>query len=219
MCCIPKKIIIADDHPLFRQALLVALNAEFSSTAWIEAETADTTLDSVQTESDAELLLLDLNIPGANGFDLLIRVKKQVPDMPVVVISAYSDDAIISKAMQYGAAGFVPKSASVPTMLEAIKSVLSGNQWWPENFSHSGKDTQQIESAIASLTSQEYRILMMFSEGLLNKQIGDKLCVAEATVKAHASAIFRKLNVRNRTQAAMMLGQLDADDYSDSLKD
>jgi len=219
MSCIPKKIIIADDHPLFRQALLVALNAEFTSTTWIESETADTTISSLQEHGNAELLLLDLNIPGANGFDLLIRAKKQVPAMQIVVISAYSDDAIISKAMQYGAAGFVPKSAPVPKMLEAINSVLSGTPWWPENFTQNGKDSQQIESAIASLTAQEYRILMMFSEGLLNKQIGDKLCVAEATVKAHASAIFRKLNVRNRTQAAMMLGQLDAEDYSDSLKD
>lgn len=219
MSVILEKIIIADDHPLFRQALLVALKPDFSHTLWIEAESAESTLTCINENTDAELLLLDLNIPGANGFDLLIRAKKQAPDMPVIVISAYSDQSVIAKAKQYGAAGFIPKSEPVTTILTAIQSILDGKFWWPASFKLENESQHNIESAIASLTTQEYRILIMFSEGLLNKQIGDKLCVAEATVKAHASAIFRKLNVRNRTQAAMMLGQLDVEDFGESLKD
>lgn len=216
----PEKIIIADDHPLFRQALLIALKEQFNTTQWLEAETVESISECLVKNADADLLLLDLNIPGAHGFDHLIRIRKQYPNIPVVVISAYSDETIIGKAMQHGASGFVPKSESVPTIITAITKVLSGQLWVPGTFEKAQEEVSNIaDEAIAKLTAQEYRILMMFSEGLLNKQIGDKLCVAEATVKAHASAIFRKLNVRNRTQAAMMLGQLDVADYSDNLKE
>jgi DNA-binding NarL/FixJ family response regulator len=216
----PEKIIIADDHPLFRQALLIALKEQFNTTQWLEAETVESISECLVQNADADLLLLDLNIPGAHGFDHLIRIRKQYPDIPVVVISAYSDETIIGKAMQHGASGFVPKSESVPTIITAITQVLSGQLWVPGTFEKVQEEVSNVaDEAIAKLTVQEYRILMMFSEGLLNKQIGDKLCVAEATVKAHASAIFRKLNVRNRTQAAMMLGQLDVADYSDNLKE
>ena len=220
MHIMPEKIIIADDHPLFRQALLIALKEQFETTQWLEAETVESISDCLLNNADADLLLLDLNIPGAHGFDHLIRIRKQYPDIPVVVISAYSDETIIGKAMQHGASGFVPKSESVPTIMTAISKVLAGQLWVPGSFEKAKTETSNAaDEAIASLTVQEYRILMMFSEGLLNKQIGDKLCVAEATVKAHASAIFRKLNVRNRTQAAMMLGQLDVAEYSDRLKE
>ncbi|MDX2320910.1 MAG: response regulator transcription factor [Moritella sp.] len=220
MHVMPEKIIIADDHPLFRQALLIALKEQFETTQWLEAETVESISDCLLHNADADLLLLDLNIPGAHGFDHLIRIRKQYPDIPVVVISAYSDETIIGKAMQHGASGFVPKSESVPTIITAISQVLAGQLWVPGSFEKAKVAPSDVAGeAIASLTVQEYRILMMFSEGLLNKQIGDKLCVAEATVKAHASAIFRKLNVRNRTQAAMMLGQLDVAEYSDSLKE
>lgn len=216
----PDKIIIADDHPLFRQALLIALKEQFKTTQWLEAETVESISDCLSANTDADLLLLDLNIPGAHGFDHLIRIRKQYSNVPVVVISAYSDETIIGKALSHGAAGFVPKSESVPTIISAINNVLAGNIWVPNTFEKVKEESKSVaDEAIASLTVQEYRILMMFSEGLLNKQIGDKLCVAEATVKAHASAIFRKLNVRNRTQAAMMLGQLDVVEYSDSLKE
>ncbi|PKH06569.1 response regulator transcription factor [Moritella sp. Urea-trap-13] len=220
MHVMPEKIIIADDHPLFRQALLIALKEQFNTTQWLEAETVESISECLVKNADADLLLLDLNIPGAHGFDHLIRIRKQYPNIPVVVISAYSDETIIGKAMQHGASGFVPKSESVPTIITAITKVLSGQLWVPGTFEKAQEEVSNIaDEAIAKLTAQEYRILMMFSEGLLNKQIGDKLCVAEATVKAHASAIFRKLNVRNRTQAAMMLGQLDVADYSDNLKE
>ncbi|QFI40230.1 response regulator transcription factor [Moritella marina ATCC 15381] len=220
MHVMPEKIIIADDHPLFRQALLIALKEQFNTTQWLEAETVESISECLAQNVDADLLLLDLNIPGAHGFDHLIRIRKQYPDIPVVVISAYSDETIIAKAMQHGASGFVPKSESVPTIITAITQVLSGQLWVPGTFEKVQEEVSHVaDEAIAKLTVQEYRILMMFSEGLLNKQIGDKLCVAEATVKAHASAIFRKLNVRNRTQAAMMLGQLDVADYSENLKD
>lgn len=207
----PEKVIIADDHPLFRQALLETLKTELSSTQWLEAETVAELNTLLSAESDADLLLLDLNIPGAHGFNTLVHVRQHFPQIPVVVVSAYDDSDTISKAMEHGASGFVPKSTPVATIFEAISQVFAGNLWTPPSYSsqqnqHSKSD---IAERIASLTQQQYKILMMFAEGMLNKQIAYDLNVSEATIKAHATAIFKKLNVRNRTQAVITLNELD----------
>jgi len=207
----PQKIIIADDHPLFRQALLGTLKPKLSYTNWLEAQTIAELEQQLQENSDSDLLLLDLNIPGAHGFSTLIHVRNHFPQIPVVVISAHEDHITISKAMKYGAAGFVPKSTPVDDIFSAIMTVLSGDIWLPELFQNSKEDHENcdIASRVASLTQQQYRILMMFAQGLLNKQIAYDLNVSEATIKAHATAIFRKLDVRNRTQAVIAIAQLD----------
>jgi DNA-binding NarL/FixJ family response regulator len=210
----PQKIIIAEDHPLFRQALLGALKPKLISTNWLEAETITELEQLLQDNGDSDLLLLDLNIPGAHGFSTLIHVRNHFPQIPVVVISAHEDHVTISKAMRYGAAGFIPKSTPVDNILSAIMTVLSGDIWLPELFQNSKEDHEKcdIASRVASLTQQQYRILMMFAQGLLNKQIAYDLHVSEATIKAHATAIFRKLDVRNRTQAVIAIAQLDLSD-------
>ncbi|PCI53604.1 MAG: DNA-binding response regulator [Gammaproteobacteria bacterium] len=207
----PQKIIIADDHPLFRQALLGTLKPKLSNTNWFEAQTITELEQQLQEHSESDLLLLDLNIPGAHGFSTLIHVRNHFPQIPVVVISAHEDHVTISKAMKYGAAGFVPKSTPVDDIFAAIMTVLSGDIWLPPLFQNSKEDHENcdIASRVASLTQQQYRILMMFAQGLLNKQIAYDLHVSEATIKAHATAIFRKLNVRNRTQAVIAIAQLD----------
>jgi DNA-binding NarL/FixJ family response regulator len=207
----PDKVIIADDHPLFRQALLETLKAQLTKTHWLEAETVAELNTLLTTNNDADLLLLDLNIPGAHGFNTLVQVRKQFPHIPVVVVSAYEDADTISKAMEFGASGFVPKSTPVETILAAINQVLSGDLWTPAVSVNQDPiaTKSDIAERIASLTPQQYKILMMFAEGMLNKQIAYDLSVSEATIKAHATAIFRKLNVRNRTQAVIVLGQLD----------
>ena len=207
----PKKIIIADDHPLFRQALLDTLKPKLNHSNWLEAQTIAELEDLLQENSDSDLLLLDLNIPGAHGFSTLIHVKNHFPQIPVVIISAHEDNITICKAMSYGAAGFVPKSTPVNDIFSAITAVLSGDIWLPELFQSSKDDHENcdIASRVASLTQQQYRILMMFAQGLLNKQIAYDLHVSEATIKAHATAIFRKLDVRNRTQAVIAIAQLD----------
>ena len=207
----PQKIIIAEDHPLFRQALLGTLKPKLSHTSWIEAQTIDELEQKIQENSDSDLLLLDLNIPGAHGFSTLIHVRNHFPQIPVVVISAHEDHVTISKAMKFGASGFVPKSTPVDNIYAAIMKVLSGDIWLPEVFQQCSGDVEDsdIASRVASLTQQQYRILMMFAQGLLNKQIAYDLHVSEATIKAHATAIFRKLDVRNRTQAVIAIAQLD----------
>ena len=207
----PEKIIIADDHPLFRQALLDTLKSKLTDTTWLEAQTIEELNQQLTNHSDSDLVLLDLNIPGAHGFNTLIHVRNHYPQIPVVVVSAHEDHDTISKAMQYGAAGFVPKSTPVENIFTAIQQVLSGEIWVPAAFQKNAASSEHIDIAerVASLTQQQYRILMMFAQGMLNKQIAYDLNVSEATIKAHATAIFRKLNVRNRTQAVIAISQLD----------
>lgn len=207
----PQKIIIADDHPLFRQALLGTLKNKLSQTQWLEAQTIAELEQQLQANNDSDLLLLDLNIPGAHGFSTLIHVRNHFPQIPVVVVSAHEEHNTISKAMGYGAAGFVPKSTPVDDIFTAIVTVLSGEIWLPKSFQGTSEkgDATDVAERVASLTQQQYRILLMFAQGLLNKQIAYDLNVSEATIKAHATAIFRKLDVRNRTQAVIAIAQLD----------
>jgi DNA-binding NarL/FixJ family response regulator len=207
----PEKIIIADDHPLFRQALLGTLKAKLTYTKWLEAQTIEELEQQLTNHNDSDLLLLDLNIPGAHGFNTLIHVRNHFPQIPVVIVSAHEDHDTISKAMSYGAAGFVPKSTPVDDIYSAIVAILSGNIWLPASFEQKQRDNNDkgIADRVASLTQQQYRILMMFAQGMLNKQIAYDLNVSEATIKAHATAIFRKLDVRNRTQAVIAIAQLN----------
>ena len=207
----PEKIIIADDHPLFRQALLGTLRLKLTQTQWLEAQTIAELEQQLRDNNDSDLLLLDLHIPGAHGFNTLIHVRNHFPQIPVVVVSAHEDHETIHKSMGYGASGFIPKSTPVEDIYNAIQQVLLGNIWTPEAYSESApmQDNNDIAERVASLTQQQYRILMMFAQGMLNKQIAYDLNVSEATIKAHATAIFRKLDVRNRTQAVIVISQLD----------
>ena len=207
----PDTIIIADDHPLFRQALLTTLKPKFAKAKWLEAQTIEAQLQQLQSYPNADLLLLDLNIPGGHGFNNLVNVRKQFPQIPVIMISAHEDNETIAKAIEFGAAGFIPKSTPIDTIYSAIIDVLQGNVWLPGQYKKPsfGEEHIDIAERVNSLTQQQHKILMMFGEGMLNKQIAYDLHVSEATIKAHATAIFKKLNVRNRTQAVIAISQLD----------
>ena len=214
----PEKIIIADDHPLFRRALLEILKVKLSTSQWLEAETVVELEGLLDNHNEADLLLLDLNIPGAHGFNTLIHVRSHFPQIPVVVVSGYEDNGTIAKSMAYGAAGFIPKSTPVEQIVEAIEQVLMGELWTPnDEYLSQTSELSDMAERVASLTQQQYRIVMMFAEGLLNKQISYELNVSEATIKAHATAIFRKLDVRNRTQAVIAISQLDLSEGQRSL--
>ncbi|HCJ29529.1 MAG TPA: DNA-binding response regulator [Pseudomonas sp.] len=206
------EILIADDHPLFRSALQQALTlglgdgvrlSEAASIAELEAQLTRT--------SDWDLVLLDLNMPGAYGFSGLVLLRGQYPQLPVVMISAQEDAAVVARSREFGASGFIPKSSSLETIQEAVRVVLDGDVWWPANIqdvAHVSPEAKAASEGLASLTPQQFRVLTMVCDGLLNKQIAYELSVSEATIKAHVTAIFRKLGVRTRTQAALLLQQM-----------
>ena len=208
------KIILADDHPLFRQALTITLKSHFSDAEIFDAQTIPELEQHLQNVNDADLLLLDLDIPGAQGFNSLITIRRTYPNLGVVIISGFEDKETIYKAMSFGAAGFIPKSTSVSEMVVAIKEVLNGKLWTPDGEFTGNPQTNIADDKIASLTPKQHKILLMFADGLLNKQIAYDLGLSESTIKSHASTIFLKLGVRNRTQAVIVLNELQLNHHS-----
>ncbi len=207
------KFIIADDHPLFRSALLQSIQHGHKGAAIIECDSISTLESSVEDNRDTDLILLDLHMPGANGFSGLVLVRREYPDIPVAVVSASEDAQIMKRAIDYGASGFIPKSADLPTINDAIQSVLNGNIWLPEPSENAEVSSEEKEfaSKVKTLTPQQLRVFMMLTKGLLNKQIAAEIEVSEATVRTHMTAIFRKLGVRNRTQAVLAANYLNVE--------
>lgn len=207
------EILIADDHPLFRSALQQALTLGLGQGArLVEAASIAELEVRLGEKNDWDLVLLDLNMPGAYGFSGLVLLRGQYPQVPVVMVSAQEEAAVVSRAREFGASGFIPKSSSLETIQEAVRQVLDGDVWWPPQAFEAAavSDEAKVASAgLASLTPQQFRVLTMVCEGLLNKQIAFELNVSEATIKAHVTAIFRKLGVRTRTQAALLLQQME----------
>ena len=205
-------VIVADDHPLFRTAIKEALEAEQGETNFLEANSFESLQKLVDEQKEVDLVLLDLHMPGVSGFAGLVYLCKRYPSVPVVIISANEDPVVIRRALEHGAAGFIPKSSSIDTITQAISSILMGEIWAPA-LTHSdlpGNNTSEVELAerMAQLTPQQFKVLMMMSQGLLNKQIAYELGVSEATIKAHVTAIMSKLGVSNRTQAVLAANQL-----------
>lgn len=212
---VAQKFIVADDHPLFRAALKQALQAGNEGVQIEEADTMEATLARVAEHGDVDLVLLDLHMPGAHGFSGLIQLRAQAPDVPVAVVSGSEEARVVRRAIDYGASGFIPKSASLNTIAEAIAEIMDGEVWLPEGMEDVLGDGDEEDSrfaeAIASLTPQQFRVLGMLTSGLLNKQIAYDLNVSEATVKAHVTAILRKLGVHSRTQAVIAAQRLEVD--------
>jgi DNA-binding NarL/FixJ family response regulator len=206
-------IVIADDHPLFRDALRHAVESQMPNTQIIMAGDFNEVEEIISNNADADLLLLDLTMPGVSGFIGLIRLRNEHPALPVVMVSASEDPATIRRSVDLGASGFIPKSSSIEQICEAISQVLAGNIWLPENIDIENLEDDEIARILArvsKLTPQQHRVLDMIGDGLLNKQIAYNLGVSEATVKAHVSAVLLKLKVDSRTQAVIQLTKLDA---------
>ncbi|MFB9887585.1 response regulator transcription factor [Balneatrix alpica] len=210
-----QKIIIADDHPLFRAALKQAVNQAVPLVQVVEADTLEAVQEAAAAHADADLILLDLHMPGASGFSGLVYLRGTHPDIPVVVVSGSEEPQVIRKAMDYGASGFIPKSSPLDTIASAINSVLDGEEWLPVAIDDLEDQVTEEDvafaQALATLTPQQFRVLMMLTEGLLNKQIAYELNVSEATIKAHVTAILRKLGVHSRTQAVIAASRLLVD--------
>ncbi|MGZ5837247.1 MAG: response regulator transcription factor [Xanthobacteraceae bacterium] len=206
------RFVIADDHPLFRGALREALSALYPDADISEAGTFEETSNLLDQGGDTDLVLLDLAMPGVRGFSGLMYLRSQYPSIPVVVVSANDDPAVIRRCMDFGASGFIPKTLGVDRMRAAISSVLGGAIWTPPDVdmtTSADSETAAVLARLATLTPQQMRVLMMLSEGLLNKQIAYELSVSEATVKAHVSAILQKLAVESRTQAVIAASKIE----------
>ena len=206
------RLIIADDHPLFRGALREAVTGLFERVDISEAGSFDDVSRLLDGNSDVDLILLDLAMPGVRGFSGLMYLRAQYPSVPVVIVSANDDPTVIRRCLDFGGAGFIPKTLGIDTIRLAVVQVLEGGIWTPPDVDlGAGTDAASADllARLASLTPQQVRVLMMLSGGLLNKQIAYELGVSEATVKAHVSAILQKLNVESRTQAVITASRIE----------
>ena len=206
------RIVIADDHPLVRGALAQAVAGAVPGADIVEAHDLESLTSELAKRGDADLVLLDLTMPGVRGFSGLMVLRAEYPGVPVIVVSANEDRGIIRRCIEFGASGFVPKTTPIETMRNAIRKVLAGEIWTPPDVDLTGPLDSEIAALVrrmASLTPQQVRVLMMVSSGLLNKQIAYELNVSEATIKAHVSAILTKLGVDSRTQAVIIAAKVE----------
>lgn len=209
-------VVIADDHPLMRTALSQALG---TSARVVEAETLDQAMRAVDRAGDQlDLVLVDLHMPGMGGFAGVVQLVAQSPSLPVVVCSASEGADIVRRARAYGASGFIPKSTPLPQLRQALGEILSGKRWFPET-GPSDADDLDLNKRLQELTPQQLRVLLFIAQGLLNKQIAYELDISEATVKAHVTAILRKLNCHSRTQAALIIERLSLSDPATNVAD
>ncbi|MEQ6435344.1 response regulator transcription factor [Comamonas sp. w2-DMI] len=201
--------LVADDHPLFRTALIQVLRERFAQMRTVEAASAATLGTALQEHPEVELVLLDLAMPGARGFSSLLHVRGEYPEIPVVVVSSNEHPRVIRRAQQFGAAGFIPKSAPAEDMALAIETVLDGGSWFPPMAAERSEADAALAAKLAQLTPQQFRVLLCIADGLLNKQIAHELGLAENTVKVHVTAILKKLECYSRTQAAVLVKSLE----------
>jgi DNA-binding NarL/FixJ family response regulator len=208
-------LLIADDHPLFRAALRQAAADAVADTRVSETDTLEGVLAALEADPGIDLVLLDLHMPGNHGLAGLAAIRAQYPGVAVVVVSANDDPRVVRRALDHGAAGYLPKSSGLDELRDAIRAVLACEQWLPSSLraavarTHSASGDADLAARLASLSPQQFRVLTLVAQGLLNKQIADRLEVQERTVKAHLSAIFDRLGVRNRTQASVVLRELE----------
>jgi DNA-binding NarL/FixJ family response regulator len=207
-------LLIADDHPLFRGALREAVAGLFGHAEVREAGTFEEVSEVLDRGGgEIDLILLDLSMPGVRGFSGLMYLRAQYPSLPIVIVSANDDPAVIRRCMEFGASGFIPKTLGVEALRAAVARVLQGEVWTPPDVDlarPADAETAALIARLSTLTPQQVRVLMMLSGGLLNKQIAYELGVSEATVKAHVSAILQKLGVESRTQAVIAAGKIEA---------
>lgn len=205
------QVLVADDHPLFREAIVHLLKRTIPDVAVYEASSLAQSKELLSEHRGVSLLLLDLKLSDTNGVDGLLYLKKTYPSLPVVVISAYDDQAVIQDSLRYGASGFIPKHLGMDDIAQAINIVLDGDVWFPG--SSDLESIREEDSAghpdFSELTATQLKVLTLLRDGKPSKEMASILSVTEATIKAHLTEIYRKLNVRNRTQAVVMAKELE----------
>lgn len=217
------KILVADDHPLFREAITSVIESGFAGSTVLETADLDSALALTQEHDDLDLILLDLNMPGMHGLNGLISLRNEAPTIPVVIVSAEQDKQVVLQAITYGAIGFITKSSPRAQMTDAIQQILNGNVYLPSDIIRTSRESTQRRhrqddnpispELLGSLTRRQLLVLERMSKGESNKQIAYNLNIAETTVKAHVSAILRKLGVHNRVQAILSASDVDFSEY------
>lgn len=209
------KILVADDHVLFREGLRFVLEGlgipevdVLECGSFMQAEQA------VKRTPDMGLVLLDLSMPGMDGLTGLQLMRRQAPDVPVVVVTASEDPRHVRRAMEMGARGYITKTGSAESMLEGLRTVLAGGIYVSPRLTMAMPEPEQKSTAaatavLAQLTPRQVDVLAMLRKGKANKEIGRELNLAEITVKMHVTAILKALGVQNRTQAAIMAEQME----------
>jgi len=200
-------ILIVDDHTLFREGLCYVLNELDEQVSILEASGFEQAMQHVAANPDVDLVLLDLNMPGDDGFTALDTFTKSYPVMPVVILSASTRHSDIKRALDAGAMGYIPKDTTSSVMLNALRLILSGGIYTPPDIAHQ-LDLDQGHRNVPVLTPRQSQVLAQLVQGHSNKVIASKLNLAEATVKMHVTSIMKSLGVTNRTQAAMAAEKL-----------
>lgn len=207
-------LLIADDHPLYRLALTQAVRGVLPDADIAEAQDLAGVHAALTARPDTDLVLLDLHMPGSHGLRGLASLRAEHPAVAVAMVSAHDDPATIRRALAYGAAGYLTKRADLAELQAGLRAVLACEEWLPPSLRAgvaavaTDPGDRDTAAKLATLSPQQFKVLTRVAEGRLNKQIADELGIQERTVKAHMSAIFEKLGVRNRTQAGVLLGSL-----------
>lgn len=208
------RILIADDHPMVRDALRSAVLYSCQATEILEADCLDAAVQTLQDKGDLDLVLLDLTMPGVSGLAGLTTLRDRFPATPVVVVSAHEDRRLVREAIECGASGFIPKSTPRDAIAGALRQVLQGEIYLPPQAAETPEEkaedaeTADIARRLSTLTAQQMRVLEMLGTGKLNKEIAFALSITETTVKAHVSAILQKLKVYSRTQAVVIANRV-----------
>lgn len=211
------KILLVDDHALVREGLTHILNRLDDVTVILEAADCNGALKLAKQHPDIDVALLDITLPGMNGIEGIDRLRERLPSTPIVMLSVSEDPEIVQKALRRGAQGFIPKSSTGNVMLSALRLVLSGGVYLPPSLLHrpglpgsrpppTSKAPESIDDGL-DLTHRQREVLALVIKGRTNKEIARELNMSEATVRTHATAIFKTLNVTNRTQAGHIAAQ------------
>jgi len=217
-----RKVIIADDHPMIRGALTLAVVSAFGRVEIVECSNLVELIEQLTEAGDADLVLLDLKMPGTHGFEGLLTIRSNFPATPIVVISALEDPQLVAQALSLGTAGFIPKSTPRAELVAALQLVASGDIYSPPHLNGETYDAAQLAEddtefarRASTLTPQQRRVLQLLGTGKLNKEIAYELDIAETTVKAHVSSILHKFKVYSRTQAVVMAQRLHLDTFGE----
>ena len=205
------KILHADDHSLFREGLGFFLKLLDAGVRSLEAGNLQAALDKLALEWPVDLMLLDLEMPGMNGLEGFYEIRRRYPDLPIAIVSGVNDVRIIRELLDGGARGYIPKLAGSEQLMGALRRVLKGEIYVPDALFIPAQQTTANDDKASPLTLRQQEILPLLAEGMPNKKIADALSVTEGTVKQHLKDLFRRLGVRNRTQAvkeAQRLGLL-----------